>query len=149
MAGSDNQSALSYMTNQLNYLCTTTCYLLDLLHALYTYLEPGAVVSSPKVTPTPDYHAVLGLSRDATEQEINRAWRKAVLLHHPDKRGPNNSSNTSDRHQQDSSTGASYIGLDIRVINEAKWVLSDAGRRRDWEDRFYSSGMSPCPRVSC
>lgn len=100
------------------------------------------VESSPKVTPTTDYYSVLGLSRDATEQEINRAWRKAVLLHHPDKRAPTSSTQAStlEQHATEAETRLTAVHIDIRLINEAKWVLSDIDRRKDWEDRFYSSG---------
>ena len=101
------------------------------------------------MTPTPDYYAVLGLSRDATEQEINRAWRKAVLLHHPDKRtsATNSSSHAALIDQHDAAIQIEHAGLDIRLINEAKWVLSDIDRRKDWEGRFYSSGMFIVPHI--
>jgi curved DNA-binding protein CbpA len=120
------------MTNQLNYFAHAALGTLYTLHLT----RPSRLVLSPKVTPTPDYYAVLGLSRDASEQEINRAWRKAVLLHHPDKR----QALSNDQH--DNETESARTGVDIRLINEAKWILSDSHRRKDWEDRLYSSGMS-------
>jgi DnaJ-class molecular chaperone len=60
---------------------------------------------------------------------VIKAWRKAVLLHHPDK--------------QASSQAATQPrdGADIRLINEAKWILSDSERRKQWEEGYFTSGM--------
>ena len=87
-------------------------------------------VIPPTLSSAPDYYNVLGLSRDATEQEVIKAWRKAVLLHHPDKQLSN----------QSSSTPSSYV--DIRLINEAKWILSDEKRRKGWEEVHLNSSKS-------
>lgn len=68
-----------------------------------------------------------------------------MLLHHPDKQAPapgNGFEVKAEQQQRD--RGQS---VDIRLINEAKWILSDAGRRKDWEERFYSSGRSTMPPV--
>lgn len=89
-------------------------------------------VIPPTLSPAPNYYHVLGLSRDASEQEIIRAWRKAVLLHHPDKQASN----------QTSKSPISSSNVDIRLINEAKWILSDEKRRIAWEEGYYSSGRS-------
>jgi curved DNA-binding protein CbpA len=62
---------------------------------------------------------------------VIKAWRKAVLLHHPDKQASN---------QASSNTSSSSV--DIRLINEAKWILSDEKRRRDWEEVYLAAGMS-------
>ena len=61
-----------------------------------------------------------------------KAWRKAVLLHHPDKQLSNQTSNAP----------SSSSNMDIRLINEAKWILSDEKRRREWEEVYLTSGMS-------
>lgn len=59
-----------------------------------------------------------------------KAWRKAVLLHHPDKQLSNQTS------------GTPSPNVDIRLINEAKWILSDEQRRREWEELYFTAGMS-------
>ena len=87
-------------------------------------------VIPPTLSSAPDYYNVLGLSKDATEQEVIKAWRKAVLLHHPDKQLSN----------QATSTPSSNV--DIRLINEAKWILSDGKRRKEWEEVYLTSGKS-------
>lgn len=93
------------------------------------YCPPSTRGHTPTLTPGPNYYDVLGLPRHASEQEVIKAWRKAVLLHHPDKQA---------------STQAAVKprdGVDIRLINEAKWVLSDSQRREEWEEAFFSTGM--------
>jgi len=60
---------------------------------------------------------------------VIKAWRRAVLLHHPDKQAsPQAAVKPRDT-------------VDIRLINEAKWVLSDSQRREEWEEAFFSTGM--------
>jgi DnaJ family protein C protein 3 len=59
-----------------------------------------------------DYYKVLGLTRDADEREIKRAWRKASKTYHPDKASANNM--TPEEAQKK-----------MAAINEAYEVLSD------------------------
>jgi curved DNA-binding protein len=68
-----------------------------------------------------DYYDILGLSRDASEQEIKSAYRKLARKHHPDV-------NKND-------PGASQK---FKEINEAYEVLSDPAKRK----RYDSLGNS-------
>lgn len=68
-----------------------------------------------------DYYEVLGVSRDATEEEIKRAFRKLAFQYHPD------------RNRED---GAEEK---FKEVNEAYEVLSDADKRAAY-DRFGHSG---------
>lgn len=60
-----------------------------------------------------DYYEVLGVSRDATADEINRAFRKLALQYHPD-RNP----------------GDEEAAERFKEVNEANEVLSDPNKRR-------------------
>lgn len=73
-----------------------------------------------------DYYTVLGVSRDATETEIKRAFRELARKHHPDVSPHNN-------------------GEVFREINEAYAVLSDrdARARYDrWGHQDDTGGLS-------
>jgi molecular chaperone DnaJ len=68
-----------------------------------------------------DYYEVLGVSRDATDEEIKRAFRKLAFQYHPD------------RNRED---GAEEK---FKEVNEAYEVLSDADKRAAY-DRFGHGG---------
>eukprot|EP00744_Colponema_vietnamica_P014468 GILI01020258.1.p1 GENE.GILI01020258.1~~GILI01020258.1.p1 ORF type:complete len:406 (+),score=80.55 GILI01020258.1:67-1218(+) len=70
-----------------------------------------------------DYYEVLGLSRDASEQDIKRAYRKLSLKYHPDK-------------NKDSADAANKFA----EIANAYEVLSDADKRRKY-DQFGEEGL--------
>ncbi|HET7503274.1 MAG TPA: J domain-containing protein [Kofleriaceae bacterium] len=61
-----------------------------------------------------DYYTVLGVSRDATEAELKRAFRELARKHHPDVNPETN-------------------GEAFREINEAYAVLSDPGARARYD----------------
>ncbi len=65
-----------------------------------------------KRSKTKDYYKVLGLTRDADEREIKKAWRKATKLYHPDKAGAQGMS-PEDAQKK------------MSAVNEAYEVLSD------------------------
>jgi len=70
-----------------------------------------------------DYYEVLGLSRDADDQQIKGAYRKLALAHHPD-RNPNN----PDAEER------------FKEAAEAYSVLSDPQKRSTY-DRFGHQGL--------
>ena len=69
-----------------------------------------------------DYYDVLGITRDATEEDIKKAFRKLALEFHPDR---NKSDGAEDR---------------FKEVNEAYQVLSDS-RKRATYDRFGHSAV--------
>jgi len=70
-----------------------------------------------------DYYEVLGVSRNASDEEIKKAFRKLALEYHPDR-------NKSD--------GASE---QFKEVNEAYQVLTDSKKRASY-DRFGHEGMA-------
>lgn len=66
-----------------------------------------------------DYYQVLGVSREASDEEIKKAYRKLVFQHHPD-RNPNGKD----------------AEAKIREINAAYEIVGDAEKRRSY-DRLY------------
>lgn len=66
-----------------------------------------------------DYYEVLGVSKNASADEIKKAYRKKAHQHHPDKGGD------SDK---------------FKEVNEAYQVLGDPQKRSQY-DRFGSAGM--------
>lgn len=70
-----------------------------------------------------DYYEVLGVSRDATEEEIKKAYRKLARKYHPDV-------NKEDKDATEK----------FKEINEAYEVLSDPEKRAQY-DHFGHAGM--------
>ena len=68
-----------------------------------------------------DYYRVLGVSREASEEEIKKAYRALVFEHHPD-RNP------------DSTEAESKI----REINAAYEIVGDAEKRRSYDRLFWA-----------
>ncbi|MDD5368609.1 MAG: DnaJ C-terminal domain-containing protein [Anaerolineaceae bacterium] len=79
-----------------------------------------------------DYYKVLGVERNATEQEIKKAYRKLALKFHPD------------RNQGDKAAEERF-----KEINEAYQVLSDKQKRARYDQlgesysRYQQTGGSP------
>jgi molecular chaperone DnaJ len=69
-----------------------------------------------------DYYEVLGIERNATDEDIKRAFRKLAFKYHPD-------------HNHNDSSGEAF-----KEINEAYEVLSDREKRAAY-DRYGHAGM--------
>jgi molecular chaperone DnaJ len=73
---------------------------------------------------SPDYYTILGVPRNASQDEIKKAYRKLAHQHHPDKQGGNEAK--------------------FKEINQAYQVLSDP-RKRSQYDQFGSAFESQGP----
>src|SRR6185437_5524224 len=71
-----------------------------------------------------DYYTVLGVNRDASEEDIKKAYRKLAMKHHPD-RNPEHGSEES-----------------FKEAKEAYEILSDAKKRAAY-DQFGHAGVDP------
>lgn len=72
---------------------------------------------------TPDYYKTLGVPRNATADEIKKAYRKLARKHHPDTGGDENK---------------------FKEINEAYEVLSDE-KKRDLYDQYGTANENQIP----
>jgi DnaJ-class molecular chaperone len=70
--------------------------------------------------PQKNYYEILGVSEDATKDEIKKAFKKAAIQHHPDKKGGD-----KDKFQ---------------AVNEAHGVLSDDKKRQQY-DAYRKGGF--------
>ncbi|MEL4894852.1 J domain-containing protein [Crocosphaera sp. Alani8] len=78
-----------------------------------------------------NYYAILGVSRDATAEEIKKSFRKLARQYHPDV-------NPGDKTAEEK----------FKSINEAYDILSDEGKRAEYDrNRFGKSKRRP-PRPS-
>src|SRR3990172_9063809 len=71
-----------------------------------------------------DYYKTLGVAKDATNDDIKKAYRKLALKYHPDK-----------------NPGNQEMEEKFKKMSEAYAVLSDAKKRQEY-DRFGSDGFS-------
>ena len=62
-----------------------------------------------------DYYKILGVNKDATKEEIKRAYRRLALKYHPDK---NKDPKAEER---------------FKEITEAYLILSDGDRRKEYD----------------
>jgi len=76
------------------------------------------------MTPKQDYYETLGVSRDASQNDIKRAYRRLAREHHPDV-NPHDNAAAEQR---------------FKEINEAYQVLSDPEKRSIY-DRYGHAGM--------
>lgn len=73
-----------------------------------------------------DYYEILGIDREAGDEEIRRAFRKLARTFHPDKTGNNAEAESR-----------------FKEINEAYEVLGDPDRRRRYDEFHHSWQTSP------
>lgn len=79
-------------------------------------------MTDPKVSKA-DYYEVLGVSRDASDQELKSAYRKLAMKHHPDR-------NPGDHSAEER----------FKEASEAYQVLSDSDKRAAY-DRYGHAGL--------
>src|SRR3954471_5781054 len=72
-----------------------------------------------------DYYTVLGVARDASEDDIKKSYRKLAMKHHPDR-------NPDDKSAEEK----------FKEAKEAYEVLCDAKKRAAY-DQFGHAGVDP------
>ena len=76
-----------------------------------------------------DYYNLLGVSRDASEQELKRAYKKLAMKYHPD------------RNQGDKNAEKKF-----KEVSEAYEVLSDQNKRQAYDPVSYTHLTLPTSR---
>jgi DnaJ-class molecular chaperone len=81
-----------------------------------------------------DYYSILGISEEASEEEIKYAFRRLAMKYHPDRNLGNEK----------------WAGGKFKEINEAYAVLSDGGKRREYDSmrRFGIAGTVYGPQYA-
>ena len=74
-----------------------------------------------------DYYEILGVAKNATEEDIKKAYRKLAMKHHPD------------RNQGDTAKAAEER---FKEAKEAYEMLSDAQKRAAY-DQYGHAGVDP------
>ena len=77
-----------------------------------------------------DYYTTLGLSRDASEEDIKKSYRKMAMKHHPDR-------NPDDKGSEDK----------FKEAKEAYEVLTDAKKRAAY-DQFGRVGAAAAASIA-
>ncbi|HUL66957.1 MAG TPA: molecular chaperone DnaJ [Burkholderiaceae bacterium] len=77
-----------------------------------------------------DYYDILGVAKNASEDEIKKAYRKLAMKHHPD------------RNQGKDGASAKESEEKFKEIKEAYEILTDSHKRAAY-DRFGHAGVDP------
>jgi curved DNA-binding protein len=77
-----------------------------------------------------DYYKILGVSKDVSDEDLKKAYRKLAMKYHPDQ-------NQGDKKAEES----------FKEVNEAYAVLSDKEKRRQY-DMFGADGFQQRFRIS-
>src|SRR5947208_17089664 len=72
-----------------------------------------------------DFYEILGVNRDASEEDIKKAYRKLAMKHHPDRNPGNKESEES-----------------FKEAKEAYEILTDPDKRRAY-DAYGHAGVNP------
>lgn len=102
----------------------------------------------------PDYYGVLNVARTATTQEISRAYRALMRLHHPDLEGTSKEEGRREegrggggaRGVADGGTNSSADGRLLGIM-EAFAVLRDAKTRAEYDRALSVPPINP-PRIN-
>ncbi|XP_063700555.1 dnaJ homolog subfamily C member 7-like [Culicoides brevitarsis] len=84
-----------------------------------------------------DYYKILGISKNASDDEIKKAYRKRALIHHPDRH-----SNASDAEKKEQE-------IKFKEIGEAYAILSDPNKKarfdsgQDLDDNMSGGDFDP------
>ncbi len=75
-----------------------------------------------------DYYKVLGVSRDATQEDIKKVFRQLALKHHPDR-------NQGEKESEEK----------FKEINEAYSCLGDPEKRAHYDRYGTTEDLAPAP----
>jgi len=99
----------------------------------HKYLVDGAnfVISMMHFNTENNYYVTLGLSRNATPEEIRERWKKLMLLYHPDRQAGNEE----------------WVSERAKKVNEAYSILRDDEKRQAFDRKLLKQAMTPKPSL--
>jgi len=95
--------------------------------------------SASSTSSSQDFYKVLGLARDATDEQIKKAYRQLALKWHPD-RNPENKQEAEEKFKQ--------VARAYSVLSDAQQrQMYDAGMHSDAASQFHEGGVTEDPVV--